>query len=113
MLKPSVGMRPPPSIEPVALIGAITPSTSPEAYKVLQQQASAVVSVPESLFSPELARLQAVNTSRLQATWSQHYQDVIDSFEGLTVPDPHGVFSPEAARIQQAAPQMLDENGPR
>jgi hypothetical protein len=93
-------------LEKAGLIGAITPSTSPEAYKALQQQAGKaqinpriLVTVPAPVFSPELARLQAVNTARLQAMWSQRYQDLIDRFEGLMVPNGHETFSPEAARI--------------
>jgi hypothetical protein len=146
-------------MEKAGLIGAITPSTSPEAYKALQQQAgvasvfspelariqalntarlqamwdqryqdlidrfenqmvpngheafnpSILVTIPEPLFSPELARLQAVNTARLQAMWSQRYQDLIDRFENQMVPNGHDVFSPEAAKAPQAAPQQPRE----
>ncbi len=95
-------------MQTAGLIGAITPSTSPEAYKALQQQAGKAqvnprvfVAIPEPVFSPELARLQAVNTARLQAMWSQRYQDLIDRFEGLMVKNGHEAFSPEAARISQ------------
>ncbi|HEY6628048.1 MAG TPA: hypothetical protein VI193_03590 [Acidimicrobiia bacterium] len=107
-------------LEMAGLIGAITPSTSPEAYKALQQQAGKaqvnpriLVTIPAPVFSPELARLQAVNTARLQAMWSQRYQDLIDRFESQMVPSGHEafnpsilvtipapVFSPELARLQ-------------
>ena len=88
-------------LEKAGLIGAITPSTSPEAYKVLQQQAQVNPSI--LVTSPELARLQAVNSTRLDAMWSQRYQDLIDRFEHQMVPSGHAVFSPEAARISVPA----------
>jgi hypothetical protein len=94
-------------LEKAGLIGAITPSTSPEAYKVLQQQAGVAQVNPNILVtSPELARLQAANTTSLQAMWSQRYQDLIDRFENQMVPSGHAVFSPEAARLSVPAQSL-------
>ncbi len=66
-------------------------------------------SPPEPLFSPEVARLQAVNTARLQAMWSQRYQDLIDRFENQMVPNGHEAFNPEASWIiVPVQPQSLE-----
>lgn len=85
-------------LETAGLIGGITPSVSPEAYKALQQQSGQgqvnpriLVTVPSAVFSPELARLQQVNASRLQQMWDQRYQDLIDRFEHQMVPSAHAV----------------------
>ena len=88
-------------LQTAGLVGTgneITPALSPEAVKALQNRAqvhipSIVSAVPAPVFSPELARMQAVNSSRLQAMWSQRYQDLIDRFENLMVPKGQAVFS--------------------
>ena len=109
-------------LETAGLIGGITPSVSPEAYKALQQQPatatvnpSVLVTIPSPVLSPEIAKFQQANANRLQEMWSQRYQDLIDRFENQMVPSGHEafnpsilvtipspVFSPEAAKYQMA-----------
>jgi hypothetical protein len=77
---------------------AINPATTPEAVKALNGEPqlhvpSIVSAVPAAVFSPELARIQATNTSRLQAMWAQRYQDLIDRFENQMVAKAQAVYS--------------------
>lgn len=77
---------------------AIIPANSPEAVKALNSRPqlhipSIVSAVPAPVFSPELARAQAINSSRLQAMWHQRYQDLIDRFENQTVAKAQAVYS--------------------
>jgi len=89
-------------LQTAGLVGgadAISPSVSPEAYKALQQSGTAGINVPQILsavpapvFSPEAARLQQANVSRLQEMWSQRYQDLVDRFENQMVPAGQAVY---------------------
>ena len=88
-------------LQTAGLVGTgneITPAISPEAVKALQAQPqvnvpSILSAVPAPVFSPELARAQALNASRLQAMWSQRYQDLIDRFESQMVVQGQAVYA--------------------
>jgi hypothetical protein len=79
-------------LETAGLIGGISPTVSPEAYKALQQQVapaqvnpSILVTIPAPVLSPEAAKFQQANVNRVQEMWSQHYQDLIDRFEAQSL----------------------------
>jgi hypothetical protein len=81
-----------------AQANAINPANSPEAVKALNGRTqlhvpSIVSAVPAPVFSPELARAQAINSGRLQAMWHQRYQDLIDRFENQMVAKAQAVYS--------------------
>ena len=87
-------------LQTAGLVGTgneITPAISPEAVKAIQAQPkvnpSILSAVPAPVFSPELARAQALNASRLQAMWSQRYQDLIDRFESQMVAQGQAVYA--------------------
>ncbi len=88
-------------LQTAGLVGTgneITPAISPEAVKAIQARPevnvpSILSAVPAPVFSPELARAQALNASRLQAMWSQRYQDLIDRFENQMVAQGQAVYA--------------------